>query len=414
MKKKRKIKFELIFCCISFVFLLLIFLFFGFKIYINSKKYGDKTIAEVVSKNETITKENNMYRFKGKEVNNYIEFSNMMFRIVKINIDGSVDIVLNDSINSLEYNIENSYLDSDINDYLNDVFLSKLDKYYLSKTVVCNDKVSSIENYTCKNKSVDNYVKLLDLSDYINSIDTNTYIESSENIWLSTVKDENDIWVVSNNKIAYLNNESSAFIRPVVTLKNSCSIISGDGTKENPYKVEKKDSAGVGSYIKINDDLWIMYSKDKNKFKLVLADNINSGITKFRYSTEDIAFDKEDAHSLANYLNNEYYNSLSYKKILVDFEVNAGNYISSYKDIYSKKVKVKVGVPSVEDFKYAGNSFSYYLLNGNGEEVYYFEDGLYTSQPNLIRPIRPTIAIKKQSLKKGKGTIDDPYIIEVK
>ena len=56
MKKKRKIKFELVFCAISFVFILLILLFFGFKIFVNSKKYNDNIISSVVSKNKTISK----------------------------------------------------------------------------------------------------------------------------------------------------------------------------------------------------------------------------------------------------------------------------------------------------------------------------------------------------------------------
>ncbi len=410
-KKRRKIKFELVFCCISFMFLLLIFLFYGFKIFVNSKKYNDNDISNIVIKNKTISKDK---KFRGKDVNNYIEFSNMTFRIVKINLDGSVDIVLDNNINSLGYNTKKDYIESDINKYLNDVFLSKLDKYYLSKTVVCNDKVSDINNYSCKNKDVSNYVKLLDLSDYLNSIDTDSYIDVDDSIWLSTLKDNNDVWVVNNNEIAYLDNTSSAYVRPVVTLNNSTKIVSGDGTKDNPYKIEKNSSAGIGSYIKINEDLYVIYSTSKKTYNLVLVDNINNGITKFRYSSKNTEFNPKEENTLAHYLNNTYYNGLSYKKILVDFEVNVGSYSNSYRDIYNKKVKVKVGIPSVIDFKYPGNSFSYYLLNSNGEEVYYYEDGLYTSQPNLIRPIRPTIAIKKQSLKKGKGTLDDPYIIEVK
>lgn len=409
MKKKRKIKFELVFCAISFVFILLILLFFGFKIFVNSKKYNDNIISNVVSKNKTISKD----IFKGENVNNYIEFSNMLFRIVKINLDGSVDIVLDSSINALGYNTNSDYINSDINKYLNDVFLSKLDKYYLSKTVTCNDKVNNINDYTCKNKNIDNYVKLLDVADYLNSVDTTSYIKSTDNTWLSTQKDSDNVWVISDDTLAYLNNKSNAYVRPVVTLNSSVTIVSGDGTKESPYKITKKNEVGIGNYVKIADDLWIIYSKDKKTLKLVLADNINKGVTKFRFST-GTEFNPKEENSLAYYLNNTYYDSLSYKKMLKEFEVSVGTYTNSYKDINNKKVKVKVGIPSITDIKYSGNSFSYYLLNSNGTDIYYYEDGLYTSKSNLIRPIRPTIAIKNQSLKKGKGTKDDPYIIEVK
>lgn len=413
MKKKRKIKFELIFCCISLMFILLILLFYGFRFYVNSKKYDDKIISNVITKNSTIIKENDVYLFKGNEVNNYLEFSNMMFRILKVNIDGSVDIVLNNDINNLKYKLNNDYINSDINKYLNDVFLSKLDKAYIEKTLICNDKVENINKYSCNDKDINNYVRLLDLSDYLNSINEESFIKSNESIWLSTVKDDNNIWAVNNDEVTYLKNDSSAGIRPVITLKNSDVITSGDGTKDNPYKITKKETVGIGDYIKINNDLWIIYAKENKKYKLLLADNINDGVTKFRFSSSNIEFNPKEENSLAYYLNNTYYNNLSYKKILVDFEISTGSYNNSYADINSKKVKVKVGIPSIADFKYPGNSFSYYLLNGNNEEIYYYEDGLYTSQTNLIRPIRPTIAIKQQSLKKGKGTKDNPYIIEV-
>ena len=414
MKKKRKIKFELIFCSISLVFILFVVIFFGFKLFVNSKKYSNNTIFEVLKVNKTITKDGDIYRFKGESVNNYIIFSNMLFRIVKTNLDGSVDIVLNDSINSLSYNTNSDYINSDISKYLNDVFLDKLDKYYLSKTLICNDSVNNINEYTCKNKNIDNYVKLLDVSDYLNSIDTNTYLNSDENIWLSTKKDKDNVWIIGDGVLSYLDNHSSAYVKPVVTLKNSVSIVSGDGTLENPYTITKKKGVGIGSYIKIDDDLWVVYSKEKKNLRLMLVDNIDSGITKMKYSSKNVYFDPKEENTLAYFLNNDYYNSLSYKKLLVDFEVNTGSYNNSYKDIYSKKQKVKVGIPSIVDLKYSGNSFSYYLLNSKGEEIYYYEDGLFTSQPNLIRPIRPVISIKDRSFGKGNGTLNDPYIIEVK
>ena len=71
-KKRRKIKFELVFCCISFMFLLLIFLFYGFKIFVNSKKYNDNDISNIVIKNKTISKDK---KFRGKDVNNYRRYS---------------------------------------------------------------------------------------------------------------------------------------------------------------------------------------------------------------------------------------------------------------------------------------------------------------------------------------------------
>ncbi len=415
--EKRKLKkyvFQKTFCILSIAFIIIVIAFYASRILINSRIYGKELISTTISKNKTVEKVDKTYIFRGSKSNNYIMFSNMLFRIVKVNIDGSVDIVLDDSMNSLIFNTDNGYIDSDIHEYLNDVFLDKLNKNYLTNTIICTDTVSDLNKYSCKNKETKDYVKLLDVADYLNSIDEDTYIKNNGVIWLSTVKDKENTWVINNGEISYLKNDSFAMALPVVTLKDSVKIVSGDGTKEKPYRISNKTSIDAGSYIKINDDLWVVYSKDKNTVNLVLYDNINSGITKFKYSGESIKFDPKEDNTLAKYLNDTYYNSLTYKKLLKDFEICSGEYSGSYTSVCKNKTKVKVGIPTILDIKYPGNSFSYYLANGIDSEIYYYEDGIHLTKPNLIKPIRPTISIKTPSTKKGKGTLEEPYIVEVK
>ena len=414
MSKKRKLNIQKLFCLISVLFIIAVILVYGFKMIMNKKVYNKELIADTIIKNETIKKEGNVYLFKGKDVNNYILVSGMLFRIVKVNVDGSVDVVLSDSINALGYNSTTNYIDSDINKYLNDVFLSSIDKKYLSKTVICTDVVSDINNYSCKNKNTDNYVKLMDVADYLNTFDTDSYIASEEPMWLSSMKDSENAWVVSHNTLAYLNANSNALVRPVITLKNSLSIVAGTGVKNNPYLLEIKNEIRVGSYVEIDDDMWIVYSITKDKLNLVSYNNINNGVTKYKYSNESIKFTKDDENSLANYLNTTYYDSLSYKNILQEFEICTGEYDGKYSNVCSTKEKVKVGVPTVIDLKFSGNNYEYYLSSGNGDKAYYYDLGLYLSQPNLIKPIRPTISIKKPNQVNGKGIYNNPYVIEVK
>ena len=412
--KKKKINIQKIFCTLSLVLILVLVIICIFRVFKGYTKYNKELIADTISFNKTAKKDGKTYIFKGRNSENYILVSNMLFRIIKTNIDGSVDVVLADDINALEYNSNTNYIDSDIHKYLNDVFLSKIDKNYLTKTVICTDLVSDLNKYTCNNKNTDYYVRLLDVADYLNSFDEDTYISSGEIIWLSTMKDKEYTWVATSNKVAYLSNVSNASVRPVITLKNSLIIREGKGTMDDPYIISDENKVGVGSYVKINDDIWIVYDKTKDTVKLVLYNNINNGVTKFKFNNETVNFDIKDESSLAYYLNNTYYENLSYKDLLKEFEVCTGTYAGKYSDVCSTKEKVKVGIPSVVDFKFKGNNYEYYLANGTAEEVYYYDAGLYLSKPNLIKPIRPTISIKTPSTKKGKGTYQDPYIVEVK
>lgn len=412
--KKKKVNIQKIFCALSLVLILILVIICIFKVFKGYTKYNKELIADTISFNKTAKKDGKTYIFKGRNSENYILVSNMLFRIIKTNIDGSVDVVLAEDVNALEYNSSTNYIESDIHKYLNDVFLSKIDKDYLTKTVICTDLVSDLNKYTCSNKNTDYYVRLLDVADYLNSFDEDTYISSGEIIWLSTMKDKEYTWVASSNKVAYLSNVSNASVRPVITLKNSLIIRDGKGTMDEPYIISNENKVGVGSYVKIGEDIWIVYDKTKDNVKLVLYNNINNGVTKFKFNSESIKFDVKDENSLAYYLNNTYYESLPYKDLLKEFEVCTGTYAGKYSDVCSTKEKVKVGIPSVVDFKFKGNNYEYYLANGTAEEVYYYDAGLYLSKPNLIKPIRPTISIKTPSTKKGKGTYQDPYVVEVK
>ena len=414
MNKKRKINVQKLFCAISLILILVLIVYCGLRIIKSYKVYNRELIAETITYNKTIERDGKTYIFRGSNSSNYIVVSNMLFRIIKTNVDGTVDIILNDDINTLEYNSNTTYTDSDVHKYLNDVFLSRIDTKYLTKTIICNDLVSDINNYSCNNKNSNSYVKLLDVADYLNSFDEDTYIPSNEIMWLSTMKDKENTWVVSNGKIGYLENTSRAAIRPVVTLKNSLEIASGTGTLDDPYTVTETNSIGVGSYVKIDNDLWIVFAKDRKNIKLVLNNNINSGVTKFKYSDGSLKFDKNDEKTLAYYLNNTYYDSLSYKKLLREFEICTGEYDGNYSTVCSSKSKVKVGVPTILDLKFKGNNYEYYLANGKQDKVYYYDSGIYLSQTNLIKPIRPTISIKTPKTKEGKGTYNDPYIVEVK
>ena len=145
--KKRHLKKGLIqnvFCIVSFLFIVGCCVFYGNRLIKYYKIYNPKTssgeaielISNAILKNTEIVFEgsglyrtNGLYVYKGDATNNYIKYANMMWRILRTNVDGSLEIILDDSINALAWDVKTkNYVDSDIHKYLNDVILSKLFK----------------------------------------------------------------------------------------------------------------------------------------------------------------------------------------------------------------------------------------------------------------------------------------------
>ena len=129
----------------SLVFIIGCMIFYGsrlikyYKIY-NPKIEGESVelIMNAIVRNQPIVYEKDglyrtsgMYIYKGENVDNYIRYSNMLWRIVKFNIDGSLDLVLDGNINMLKWNNDVvSFEKSDIYKYLNNYFFNFI-KYIL-------------------------------------------------------------------------------------------------------------------------------------------------------------------------------------------------------------------------------------------------------------------------------------------
>ena len=212
MSKKRRKRRRMIikpkiqtgFCILSAIFILGCCIYYGnrlikyYKIYNPKSESGEKlmTLASTISSNSNIVYEgsglyleNGNYIYKGEKVNNYVLVNNMLFRIIKINSDKTIDIVLDDFINKIEWDKEyNDYSKSEINKYLNDKFLNILDKNILEKTTVCNPKVDKLTNVECGEYTSDDYVRLLGITDILTSkVDNKSYlVKDSEYLWYQT------------------------------------------------------------------------------------------------------------------------------------------------------------------------------------------------------------------------------------
>ena len=76
---------------------------------------------------------NPTYYFRGNVTNNYVKFAGLTWRIVRINEDGTVRIILNDRIGNTTYVSDNSYLGLDRVYYSSGKLKVDVDSWYASK-----------------------------------------------------------------------------------------------------------------------------------------------------------------------------------------------------------------------------------------------------------------------------------------
>ena len=119
---------KILFCLSSFVLLAFIALMYGKRVYDYYQEYHPKLVngekAVLLSKqimNDHLDKElfkenNNKYYFKGKIDNNYLVYNNLLWRIVNIDEKGAVMLILDDYLNMLPWDYDNTnYNSSEIN-----------------------------------------------------------------------------------------------------------------------------------------------------------------------------------------------------------------------------------------------------------------------------------------------------------
>ena len=190
--------------------------------------------------------EENTFYFRGTNVNNNISFANKEWKIVRINKDGSIKIVLNDSIGTSTYN----NIDTTLNTWYNSNIKGSDYEKYVVQDNYCNDTTLSYKRVTsnkpklkCTNTtkksigilSVDEVM----LSNAIyNSTTKTSYLDSSINTYtLTPAQTNNDVFSFGGTKqISIVNKTDTLGIRPSITITKDANL-SGEGSTSNKYKV---------------------------------------------------------------------------------------------------------------------------------------------------------------------------------
>ena len=417
---------QLVFCLISILFVIGCCIFYGCRLVKYYKMYNPKTEtgesitligASLTDGVAYQTEGDGLYRlngssvYKGLNVDNYIKFSDMLWRIISINTDGTLDIISDESINTLMFNeSKSSFENSDILAYLNEKFLPLLNKELLTVTPYCKDEVAEMKVGQCKEMISSQYIRLLSLSEFVNAKTDSSYLVSSYDYWLNNISAEN-AWHTNLESLSLSSVNDTYAVKPVVRLKNTNVLLGGKGTKDEPYYIEKENNDfKIGKYIKLGEDNWVIYEMDETTLTLALNVSIYNVL---KFSSSKNTFDVSDKTSVAYYLNNTYLESLSYKNIINNYKWNIGKYEKSYKDVENLNTEAKVGMYSVSDLKIGNIDKMYYLLTPSKTGYVYFYDGdIIESKVSYSRNIIPTININKFKISSGAGSIDNPFILE--
>ncbi len=244
----------------------------------NELKKATTTVGEEISTVdegliESSDDDGTTYYFRGAVENNYVSFAGLTWRIIRINGDGSVRLILNDLAEPLvnyNDNMENyetlnaTNLYNSLTNYYNDTLLNydssiantkfcsesgKTDNTYNAYTRIVTNKIPTLH---CLGERFTNKIGIISVDEVIfagglyKEENKNYYLYNSEieNMWWTSnlAKMDNDAFypftIASNGQIS---DEISGTLyrnfRPVISL-NRTTTVTGDGTSTNPYVVK--------------------------------------------------------------------------------------------------------------------------------------------------------------------------------
>lgn len=224
----------------------------------------EERLSTVVTENT----ENGYY--VGHDVNNYIMFSNMLFRIVRVNDDGSVVIVSDDALANVDYTNDGRFEDSSLDKWLNDYFYNLLEPRYqdlIKSSSWCDDVIGSDDTMVteCTRETAKRKVGILSLQDYNLSYDGfSSYLDKTNLSWYSNLASDDTAWAITSvaaypGSLVASDKTNLLNVVPAVTLKANTAVLGGTGTYDDPYTV-LEDTKGrrssnlnereIGEYIR--------------------------------------------------------------------------------------------------------------------------------------------------------------------
>ena len=183
---------------------------------------------------------------KGNPSNNYIWYSGFLWRIMGINADGTVRMIVDENVTALPWGANSTaenWDGSHVKEWLNDYFYNRLkgndiitNQTWCSETTIS----SSSARTTCTtNLSIEQAkVGLITLDEYNLANGTDSYLDIAQNQWTLTPYDGSNVWFFDVSSHAYnYNVNNSLGVRAVINVNADAIITSGNGTWSSPYEI---------------------------------------------------------------------------------------------------------------------------------------------------------------------------------
>ena len=406
----------------------------------------------------------------GTDPNNYIWYSGKLWRAVSVNNEaGTTKLVTQWNISAITYSsgstaFEGSYMEDWLNDTSVDGFLGNLRDY---ENFVVTDAVwdatldaTSLGSITRPNgeATVTDAVGLLNVYEYQSSNNggRNGYLNNGLYWWTLTPYSTSHVRYVDINGYTYNNSPSSNSrgVRPSINLKSSVRIVDGDGTIDNPYRLNGDNDTNLsgavlssrysGEYIKFGNDennLYRIVSHENGTgTKIASAEPLKNSGT-FIESTFGSNTIFSSSNTVGTFLNGEYltnYVDSTYIDMIEDSTtwylgtVGSGSSYSyknaKYTDasgtaITSNVAEAKVGLLRFGElmsgqFDRYGNNTNYWTLtpysSSSGRYLSSNGSAFYNSPSSTSNGVRPSVNLKSNvQIVNGDGTLNSPFEIQL-
>ena len=401
----------------------------------------------------------------GEDPNNYIWYSGKLWRAVSVNNEAkTTKLVTQWNISAVNYDdassaFEGSYMEEWLNDTTVDGFLGNLRDYenfiVTDATWDATLDATSLGSITRPNgtTTVTDAVGLLNMYEYQSSYTGTTYSNGYLNngLWWWTLtpyssSDVRDVNYYGNTN--YYSPSDARGVRPSINLKSNVRIVNGDGTIDNPYRLNGDNDAELSGTLlssRYSGEYITFGSGENNLYRIVSHENGTGtkivSAEPLKSSGEFItsAFGSNTAFSSTNtigtFLNGEYLTSYvdsTYSNMIEDSTTwylgtvgDGKSYkLSKYTDTsmsgYTTTTDAKVGLLRLGElmagqFGRYGNNTDYWTLtpySSSSVRNVYNDGDAHTSSPSYAGGVRPSMNLKSNvQITSGTGTKSEPFVL---
>ena len=409
----------------------------------------------------------------GTDPNNYIWYSGKLWRAVSVNNEAkTTKLVTQWNISAIPYNpsgntaFEGSYMEDWLNDTTVDGFLGNLRDY--EKFIVMDAKwnatldttsLGSITRPSDDGTIVEDTVGLLNMYEYQESFRgttySNGYLNNGLHWWTLTPYNNSTLVRLVMSYGGSTNGFTISYaysVRPSINLKSNVKIVDGDGTIDNPYRLNGDDDTDLsgtllntrysGEYIRFGNDennLYRIVSHENGTgTKIVSAEPLKSS-GKFITSTFGSGVTFSSNNIIGAFLNGEYltnYVDSSYSSMIEDnttWYLGTVGYGASYKlakytdttgnTLISSTTDAKVGLLRIGElmagqFDRYENNTDYWTLTPYDDQtmVRYMDNYSYLTNTRISfsYSVRPALNLKSNVvITGGDGTKNNPFTLSV-